>query len=90
MFCKKRITALLLSVVLVLSINIPVVAQVDISADSAILIEASTGKVIFEKDATARKSPASITKIMTLLLIFDQIKAGKITLEEMKRMIDSI
>lgn len=82
MFCKKRITALLLSVVLVLSINIPVVAQVDISADSAILIEASTGKVIFEKDATARKSPASITKIMTLLLIFDQIKAGKITLED--------
>ena len=82
MFWKKRITALLLSVVLVLSINIPVVAQVDISADSAILIEASTGKVIFEKDATARKSPASITKIMTLLLIFDQIKAGKITLED--------
>ncbi|MBE5874923.1 MAG: D-alanyl-D-alanine carboxypeptidase [Lachnospiraceae bacterium] len=82
MFLKRKITALLLCMVLALSINVPVAAQVNITADSAILMEASTGKVIFEKESTTRKSPASITKIMTLLLIFDQIKAGKISLED--------
>ncbi len=39
----------------------------------AILLEASTGQVIYEKNATERRSPASITKIMTLLLIFEAL-----------------
>lgn len=53
-----------------------------LAAPSAILMEASTGQVIFEKDAQVRRSPASITKIMTLLLIMEQIKAGKIHLQD--------
>ncbi len=55
---------------------------VQIAAPSAILMEASTGQVIFQKDAQMRRSPASITKIMTLLLIFDHLKAGKIHLDD--------
>ncbi len=55
-------------------------ARVEIAAPSAILMEASTGQTIFEKNAQERRSPASITKIMTLLLIFDHLKAGKIHL----------
>ncbi len=55
---------------------------VEIAAPSAILMEASTGQVIFQKDAQIRRSPASITKIMTLLLIFDHLKAGKIHLDD--------
>lgn len=55
---------------------------VEVSAPSVILMEASTGQVILEKDAKERRSPASITKIMTLLLIFDQLEAGKIHLED--------
>lgn len=57
-------------------------ANVDIAAPSAILMEASTGQPIFERDARKRRSPASITKIMTLLLIFENLEAGKIHLED--------
>ena len=53
-----------------------------ISAPSAILMEASTGTVIYEKDADTKLRPASITKIMTLILIFDALDNGKITLDE--------
>ena len=62
--------------------NIAVSANVDISAPSAILIEASTGQVIYECNATERRSPASITKIMTLLITFEQLAEGKIALED--------
>lgn len=57
-------------------------ANIELSTPSVILIEASTGKVIFEKNASERRSPASITKIMTLLLIFDYLENGKIHLED--------
>ncbi len=56
--------------------------NVEIAAPYAILMEASTGQVIFEKDSRTRRSPASITKIMTLLLIFDSLKAGSIRLDD--------
>ena len=45
-------------------------------------MEASTGQVIYEKDADTSLHPASITKIMTLILIFDAIKDGKIGLDD--------
>lgn len=54
----------------------------DISSPSAILMEASTGRVIYEKNADESLHPASITKIMTLDLIFDAIDEGKITMDE--------
>lgn len=55
----------------------------NVAAKSAILMEASTGKVLFEKDADAFLNPASVTKIMTLLLIMEAIDAGKIGWEDM-------
>lgn len=54
----------------------------EISAPSALLMEASTGQVIYEKNADEKRSPASITKIMTLILIFDAIDAGKIKMTD--------
>lgn len=54
----------------------------EISAPSAVLMEASTGQIIYEKNGDERRSPASITKIMTLLLIFDAIDAGQIRLTD--------
>lgn len=63
-------------------LELPVQAQVEISAPSAILMEASTGQVLYELNATERRCPASITKIMTLLLTFEQIEAGKISLSD--------
>lgn len=53
-----------------------------ISAPSALLMEMSTGQVIYEKDANVKRAPASVTKVMTLLLIFDALDAGKIKLED--------
>ena len=53
-----------------------------IEAPSAVLLESSTGKVIFEQNARERRSPASITKIMTLLLTFAALDQGKIKLED--------
>lgn len=55
---------------------------VSIEAPSAVLMEASTGTVIFEKASTEQLRPASITKIMTLILIFDALAEGKIKLED--------
>lgn len=54
----------------------------EITAPSAFMIEASTGQVIYEKNADERRSPASITKIMTLLIIFDYLNNGKVKLED--------
>ena len=55
---------------------------VEITAPSALLMEASTGQVIYEKDADTQRPPASVTKVMTLLLIFDALIEGKIKLED--------
>lgn len=57
-------------------------ASIEISAPSALLMEASTGQVIYEKDADSKRPPASVTKIMTLLLIFDALESDKIKLED--------
>lgn len=53
-----------------------------VSSPSVILMEASTGTVIYEKNPDEQLRPASVTKIMTLLLIFDAIEAGKISLTD--------
>ncbi len=56
--------------------------SIEISAPSAILMEASTGQIIYEKNAEEQRAPASVTKVMTLLLIFDAIEQGKISLND--------
>ncbi len=54
----------------------------EVLAPSALLMEASTGQVIYEKNADEQRRPASITKIMTLILIFDAIDSGKIKMTD--------
>lgn len=48
----------------------------------ALLMEASTGQIIYEKNADEQRTPASVTKIMTLLLIMDEIYSGKISMQD--------
>lgn len=55
---------------------------IGLGAPSALLMEASTGEVVYEKNADEKLPPASVTKIMTLLLIFDAIDEGKISLTD--------
>ncbi|MEG2733062.1 MAG: serine hydrolase, partial [Clostridium sp.] len=66
----------------VVSVAISSVDGPQIQAPEAILMEASTGTVIYEKNADEAKNPASVTKIMTLLLIFDALHSGKIKLTD--------
>ena len=51
--------------------------NLQLNAKSAILIEMNSGKVLFEKDADVKMPPASITKVMTLLLVMEAIEAKK-------------
>ena len=84
---RKRIivwllTGILLAETLFTAMTITVNAAPEVSTPSYIVMEASTGQVICEQDADTRRSPASITKIMTLLIIFEHLKSGRIHLED--------
>lgn len=77
----KKLLCGMITFLLLVSMPVPVMAAPEIDAPSYILMEASTGKVICEQNADERRSPASITKIMTLLLIFDYLNTGRVTLQ---------
>lgn len=85
---KKRIITWVLLLILIMAEICPVKIQgavqpaPEISAPGAVLMEPSTGTVLYEKNGEEQRSPASITKIMTLLLIFEALEDGQITLEE--------
>ena len=78
----KRWTCLLLAALLLLTpamaLEQPTDEELKISAPSAILMERSTGMVLYEKNADEHMSPASVTKIMTLLLIMEQLDSGQL------------
>lgn len=77
-------------VILVLALLLPLFsiaasakeASFDLSCASAVLMEASTGKILYEKNADAALPPASVTKVMTLLLVMEAIASGKVTWED--------
>ena len=62
----------------------PAVAQeaYESKATQAILIDARTGRVLYEKDADASIPPASMSKLMTMIMVFEALKAGKLTLDQ--------
>lgn len=79
----KKIVVWLTVLITVRSVIVPVKAEgPEIEAPCAILTEASTGRVIYEKNADESLHPASITKIMTLLIIFDAVEDGSISPED--------
>ncbi len=55
--------------------------NLEIESEAAILIDQSTGQVLFEKDAHKQLRPASVTKVMTILLIMEALDSGKISLD---------
>lgn len=67
--------------IFLLMMPMEVMAAPAVEAPSYILMEASTGKIICEENAQERRSPASITKIMTLLVIFDHLGTGRVKLD---------
>ena len=81
----KRIVSLALTLSLCLSAAWAAPEQlpaVDLVSSSAVLMEKETGQLLYEKEAHQRMEPASVTKIMTLLLIMEALDAGRIRRED--------
>ncbi len=90
---KKRLLVLL-TVIIIIFNNIVTYAEeyedaaqdssdiLSLQSKSAILMEASTGRILYEKNADEMLRPASVTKIMTLLLIFEALEDGSMTLDD--------
>lgn len=80
---QKRARCLLLALMVLLLCAVPVgAADLGISAPSALLMEKSTGQILYEQDAHTRLAPASVTKIMTLLLVMEALDDGRITWDD--------
>lgn len=82
----RRFTSVLLALLLLLSVFPASAAQLDepdIYAQSAIVIDYDTGETIYAKDADSLRVPASMTKIMTAYIIFEELEAGNLTLDTM-------
>lgn len=81
---KRILSWILLISIICLGISTDVFAEgeLNIKARSAVLMDYNTRKVIYEQDAHKEVPPASITKIMTLLLTMEAIESGKITLND--------
>lgn len=81
---KRKLSWILLISIICLGISTDVFAEgeLNIKARSAVLMDYNTRKVIYEQDAHKEVPPASITKIMTLLLTMEAIQSGKITLND--------
>lgn len=77
----KKIFFILLSLIILINVNATEVGLAK-NSETAILIEATTGKILFEKDKDKKMAPASMTKIMTMLLTMEALESGKISLDE--------
>lgn len=83
-FTRHRVRACLFAALLMLTTILPVAAldPGELDAKSALLMEAETGEVLYEMNADESLPPASVTKIMTLLLVMEAVDGGSISLED--------
>ena len=79
----KRLYILILTAALAAALCMPVHAvELDISAPSAILMEKSTGEILYEQNSHEKLAPASVTKVMTLLLVMEALEDGRISWDD--------
>ena len=80
----KKVTTLLLAAVLLAGMLPRRAAAVDLNlnAKSALLMDVATGTVLYEKECHERLAPASVTKVMTMLLIMEALDDGRIHLDD--------
>lgn len=79
---KKFLIVLLTLVLIIPSLSITARADLELASPSVLLMESSTGQILYEQNADEQRSPASITKIMTLILIFDELDKGNLELSD--------
>ncbi len=85
---KKRLVSFILALFFLVSTFVlpsralEPITNFDVEAKSAVLMEASSGTVLYEKNADEALPPASVTKIMTLLLVMEEIDAGRLSLSD--------
>src|ERR1700755_2146941 len=73
---------LFLSVFLLTAIGVPAQAAIDTSAEHGLLMDAATGQVLWQKDGMVPMPPASMSKLMTLELLFQRLKDGRMKLTD--------
>ncbi|MBQ4066818.1 MAG: D-alanyl-D-alanine carboxypeptidase [Clostridia bacterium] len=83
----KRFLCVILSIAAMLSLAAVVnateeIQPFDVSAKSAVLMEANTGRILYAKNPDEPLPPASVTKIMTLLLVMEEIDSGSLSMED--------
>src|SRR6201991_1612353 len=76
----RRLFSLLLSAFVVLAV--PAQAAIDTSAEHGLIMDAQTGQILWQKDGLAPMPPASMSKLMTIDLLFQRIKDGRVKLTE--------
>lgn len=79
---KKMVAWILVFLIICLNGLHVQAADLGLASPSTVLIEAETGQIVYQQNANERRSPASITKIMTLLLIFEELEKGNLKLED--------
>ncbi|MGH6946364.1 MAG: D-alanyl-D-alanine carboxypeptidase family protein [Kiloniellales bacterium] len=81
MIAQAKILSVILAIVAALATALPACAF-ETAGREAVMVDAATGRVLFEKNADARMPPASMSKIMTLYVIFQRIKDGRLSLSD--------
>ena len=79
---KKFVAALLAASLCILPAQATVAGTPDVNAGSALLMEKETGEILYEMNSHDRMEPASVTKIMTLLLVMEAIDGGTLSKED--------
>jgi len=86
MIKKSRVYLIFIITVAFIMLNMPILVNSDnelsLNCKSALLMEASTGEIIYEMNSHDRLEPASVTKIMTMLLAMEALENGRITLDD--------
>ena len=78
----KRIAALTLALLCLLPMQAKAAAPMGLTVPTAVLMEKTTGTILYEENATVQYEPASVTKIMTLLLVMEAIDSGALGWED--------
>jgi len=80
----KKVLCMVLTALLLAGLCLPVQAvDMQIPAKSAVLMEVSTGQILYEQNAHEKLSPASVTKVMTMLLIMEAVDTGRVKWDDM-------